>query len=349
MPVAEERDVRAAIASGALAPMYLLVGDDAAGKAGLIEAFESAVDEGMRAFNCERFYADDVAVEVVDVVAAARTLPFMSPRRLVVVMRAEAWFKPKGSRAAESDDEAGGGVDEPPPSTAALEDYLASPVPETTVVFVAADVNRTLRQTKALLKQAVVVEFWGLKGDREVRGAGAVRDAFQRGAEFVQQELKAAGLAIDRGGLMALLEHAGTDIAALRNSVDQLVLYGAGRSRVTAEDVLALVRGTALVNDWALVDAVSTGAAREALAQLRLQLDQGRSPFQILGQLGWWVRERLPGVKESLVPPAVEGLMRADLDLKSSADPQIVLERFVVELCEGARPSGRPGARTRSW
>ena len=140
---------------------------------------------------------------------------------------------------------------------------------------------------------------------------------------------------------MALLEHAGTDIATLRNSVDQLVLYAAGRSRVTAEDVLVVARGTALVNDWALIDAVGGGATRDALEQLRLQLDQGRSPFQILGMLGWWVRERLPGVRESRVPAAVEALLRADLDLKSSADSQIVLERFVVELCEGGRPTSR--------
>jgi hypothetical protein len=37
------------------------------------------------------------------------------------------------------------------------------------------------------------------------------------------------------------------------------------------------------------------------------------------------------------VPSAVESLLKADLDLKSSADSQIVLERFVVEVCEGGR------------
>ena len=120
----------------------------------------------MRAFNSERFYADDVKLEVVDVVAAARTLPFMSDRRLVVVLRAEAWFKPKGGRGGSASDEEGAAGDEESaaPSVAALEDYLASPVPETTLVFVAEDVNRTLRQTKALMKQAVVVEYLGPEG-----------------------------------------------------------------------------------------------------------------------------------------------------------------------------------------
>ena len=340
MPVATERQVTDALAAGRHAPIYLLVGDDAAGKTALLESIEGSIDEASRAFNCERFYADEAAAD--EVVAAARTLPFLGSRRIVVVHRAEQWFRVKGRPSGE--DEAPGPAEQEEGAGSALEDYLASPIEETTLVFVASDVNRTLRATKLLVKAAVTVEFWGLKGEKEARGPASVREAFERGARLVQQELKEAGLSIDRGGLSLLLEHAGTDIAALRNSVGQLVEYAAGRTRVTGEDVLALVKGTALVNDWALVDAVGAGTVREALQQLRLQLDEGRSPFQVLGMLGWWVRERLPGIRESQLPSAVEQLLRADLDLKSSADPQVVLERFVVELCGGggSAPRRRP-------
>jgi DNA polymerase-3 subunit delta len=338
MPVATERHVRDALAAGRHAPVYLLVGDDSPGKNSLLDAMEASLDEAARAFDFERFYADETSPD--HVIAAARTLSFLGSRRLVVVLRAEHWFRHKG-KAAEGEEDAGDAEATAPAGGTALEDYLSAPVQESTVVFVASDVNRTLRATKLLIKAAVVVEYWGLKSDKDARGAASVREAFERGAVFVQQELREAGLAIDRGGLSALLEHAGTDIAALRNSVEQLVTYAAGRSRVTGEDVLAIVRGTALVNDWALVDAVGAGQTRDALEQLRLQLDEGRSPFQVLGMLGWWVRERLPGVREWQVPVAVEQLLRADLDLKSSADSQIVLERFVVELCEGGRPSPR--------
>ncbi len=329
MPTVDQQHVRHALGTDRAAPLYLLVGDDASGKAPLVKAFEESVDAGLRPFNFDRFYADEAATRVVDIVAAARTLPMMAPRRVVVVLRAEALFRSR----ARGEDEAG---DE---STAlkALEEYVASPSPETSLVFVASDVNRTLRLTKLLLKQADVVEFWGLKADREARGAGAVKDALVRGAVFVAETLQEAGLAIDKPAIGALLEHAGTDIAVLRNTVDQLANYGRGRGRVTLDDVRALARGAAVVNDWALTDAVSAGAAREALTQLRRQLDEGRSPFQIHGMLGWWVRERLPGLREPQVPAAVESLLRADLDLKSSADPQVVLERLVVELCEGGR------------
>lgn len=333
MPVVEEADVRRALASGRLSPIYLLVGDDGAGRAPLIEAFEASVDEGLRAFNYQRFYADDPDTRAADIVAAARTFPMMAERRVVVVMRAESLFKGKGRASAAED----GGEDEVPADTAVLEEYLAAPVAQTCLVLVASDVNRSLRQTKLLVKQAEVVEFWGLKADRDAKGAGAVRGALERGAVFVVETLRGAGLGIDKAAIGALLEHAGTDIALLRNVVEQLAAYASARGRVTLEDVHALARGTAVVNDWALTDAVAAGAAREALTQLRRQLDEGRSPFQIHGMLAWWVREKLPALRERQLAPALESTLKADLDLKSSADSQVVLERFVVELCEGGR------------
>jgi DNA polymerase III delta subunit len=57
-------------------------------------------------------------------------------------------------------------------------------------------------------------------------------------------------------------------------------------------------------------------------------------PYQILGQLAWFVRDRLPGADVRRVPAAVEALFRTDLELKSSGgDPRVLLERLVVELC----------------
>ena len=55
----------------------------------------------------------------------------------------------------------------------------------------------------------------------------------------------------------------------------------------------------------------------------------------VLGQLGWFVRERLQDPRR--LPGAVDALFRTDLDLKTSGgDPRVLLERLVVELC--ARP-----------
>jgi DNA polymerase III delta subunit len=54
----------------------------------------------------------------------------------------------------------------------------------------------------------------------------------------------------------------------------------------------------------------------------------------VLGQLAWFVRERLSASAPRRVPAAIEALFRTDLDLKSSGgDPRVLLERLVVELC----------------
>jgi hypothetical protein len=54
----------------------------------------------------------------------------------------------------------------------------------------------------------------------------------------------------------------------------------------------------------------------------------------ILGQLGYFVREKLVAIDPRRVPAAVEAMFRTDLDIKSSGgDHRLLLERLVVELC----------------
>ena len=65
-------------------------------------------------------------------------------------------------------------------------------------------------------------------------------------------------------------------------------------------------------------------------------------PYQILGQLAWFVRDRMADTRR--IPAAVEALFRTDLDLKSSGgDPRVLLERLVVELCGPPSPKGYGG------
>jgi DNA polymerase III delta subunit len=85
-----------------------------------------------------------------------------------------------------------------------------------------------------------------------------------------------------------------------------------------------------------VTNAIQNGNAREALRQLAMALDAGAVSYQILGQLAWFVRDKMADPRR--VPAAIEALFRTDLDLKSSGgDPRILLERLVVELC--ASPS----------
>ena len=150
----------------------------------------------------------------------------------------------------------------------------------------------------------------------------------------MREAVTGAGQQIDPAASRLVAERAGTDIARLRGDVERLLLYAAGTPRITAADAREVVSAESAQDDWAVTSAIQRGDTAEALRQLGLSLDSGAVPFMILGQLAWFVREKLPMVDARRVRPAVESLFRTDLDLKSSGgDTRVLLERLVVELC----------------
>jgi DNA polymerase-3 subunit delta len=346
MPTLTQEALLAQIAAGDLQPIHLVVGDDEYAKDEIARAFQAAVPEDIRAFAFERYSAIETSDAGV-VVNSARTLPFLGDRRVIIVTRAEKWFSGKrkgGDEASPDDDEDAGGAD-------LLEAYVERPEPSSTVVFIAADVNRTLRVVKALVKQAVIVECWGLKGEKDPRGPAT--EVLNRAGRLAAGLFKRAGMTIDRDALQPLLAHAGSDIAVLRGDVERLILYCHGRKTVTMDDVDAIASGTALLNAWGVVNAIERGDAREALRQVRVVTEAGEAPFMTLGQIGWWVRNKLPQMgSPDRVRAAVDAVFRTDLAMKSSGgEPRILLERLVVQLCARARggAAGVDSATRRAW
>jgi DNA polymerase-3 subunit delta len=349
VPLLTDAQARAALTKGE--PLFLLVGDDAVGKQPFLEAASGLVDPDLQGFNLERLYANEGRLEdaIGAIVGAARTLPLLGDRRVVIAHRCEVFLKPKRKGAA-ADDEDGGGegdrtVDPDGPAASAmaeLERYVASPAPETCLVLVAADMARNTRLARQLLKQAAVVEYWGLKSDREVRGR-EIAHALHAAEQFVRDRTRDAGLRIGSDAVLPLLEHAGTDISVLRNDVERVITYCLGRGEISAADVRAVVAGAVQVDEWALTRAIQEGDVREALRHLEQGLEAGQSPWMLLGQLAWFVRSRLGERAPGRIPPAVDALFRADVAMKSSGgDPQILLERLIVELCgtDGRRTGG---------
>ncbi len=341
MPVLTPAAARKQIADGSPAPVYLLVGDDEREVTDLVAAFTGLVEEDLRPFNVERLHVPERGGDAeAAAVEAARVLPMMAPRRVVLLLRAERLLKPKGRRAAQLEADAEAEETGGPAASGALEAYLKSPEPLSTLVLVAADVNKTLRLVKALYKQAGVVECWGLKDGREAKGWEL--PAIQRKAEaWLKQAATAAGARIDPDAARLLAERAGAEMGRLRADFERLQLYAGTRTRLTRADVEAVIGAETSQDDWAVTRAIERGDTAEALRQLALQLDAGGVPYQILGQLGYFVRQKLPAVDPRRVPAAVAALFRTDLDLKSSGgDPRVLLERLVVELSSGARSPG---------
>jgi len=337
MPSATPRDVRAAIAERTLDPLYLILGDDEAEMARLATDIAGVVEDELRAFNMERIYAGEKGATAAAIVEAARQLPMMGDCRVVIVLRAERLLKPKrrGKGTDDGDEEGDGG---PPSDLDVLTDYVQKPGSSTTLVLVAADIDRSRRAGKAILKHATVVECWGLKQGRDARGAD-LGQARRVADLMVKKTVAEAGQQIEPAAAQLVVNRAGFDIVRLRGDIERLMLYTLGKPRITLADAQEIVSAETTQDDWAVTNAIQQGNAREALRQLALALDAGGVPYQILGQLAWFVRDRMADARR--IPAAVDALFRTDLDLKSSGgDPRILLERLVMELCSRAHEPG---------
>lgn len=342
MPALNLTALRTQIQGRTCAPVYLFFGDDIRLMEQMVDAIEATVDPADRPFAIARLYAGEEHASPLDVAAAANVFPMLGDRRIVIVLRAERFLKPK--RGGKSGD-AGDAAEEPAADdgegsaldTAPLEDYLERPAPSTILVFVAAGIDRTRRLTKRLLDKAACVEFAGLAADN----ANERRDAHREAVAILQKEFAANGRAIEPAAIEMIVSRAGGDISKLRGDVERLMLYTDGRQSITREDVDEVVAIETDVDDWAVVNAIGDGDVARALRETGLRFERGDSPHQLVGQLRWWVSTRLAPAAPDRVKPAIEALLRTDLALKSSGgDTRVLVERLVVDLTGRPIPKG---------
>jgi DNA polymerase-3 subunit delta len=293
----------------------VLIGEDEIEKADVAAQFLDLVDEGLRAFNVDRFYGGTVSAgQVID---TANTLPMMVPRRVIVVLEAEKLLVPKReSKATEEDQER-------------LTEFIKAPAPGSTVVFVSSGLDKRRTLVKLLLKQAQVVD------------CGTIENA-EDAERWLKNRATRERVTFEPAAVRALVERAGQDIVRLRGAFDRVVLYALGQATITVDDVRQSVpAGAESQIEFGIANAIRENDAAQALSQLAAALDGGVVPVMVLGQLRV-AAERLPKPR---VRAAVDALFRTDLALKSSGgDPRILLERLVVELCEAPRNRLRQGS-----
>jgi len=303
LPQVSQADVRKQIAAGRVGPLYLIVGADEAGKVALAGEFLDLVEPELRAFNLDRLYGGETTGAAV--VDAARTLPMMAPRRIVMLLHGERLLEPKKDNESTARD------------LETFEAYVTEPVATSCLVIVAT-LDKRKRLAKLLLSKAAVVEC---------TGPADVNEA----ARWVKDRVAQGGMSIDARASRLVAERVGPDIARLRSDVERLMLYTAGSKAITAEDVLEVVGPATTPENWGVTNAIERGAAADALRELAMAIDDGAVPYMILGQLGWFVRTKVPAGR---VTAAVEAVFRTDLAIKTSAgDPRALLEKLVVELC----------------
>lgn len=325
-------EVRAQIAAGQTGPLYLLEGDDLQSRHDLALEFATLVDEGLQAFNVESYYANEATTAgardqlIGTILATARTLPMMAPRRVLIVHEAERLLSPKRGKDDEAEQPAleatGRGKKRAPAPrtpTEELEAYLEAPEPMTTLVFVSGPLDGNRRLVKLARKRAAVVECGSL-------------DSPQDAAAWIRKRLEKDELTIDAKAIGLLLDTTGLSLGRIRAEVEKVVLYAAGESAVTETHIRDLVLPQSEPGeDFALGKAIWNNNAAAALAEVAAQFDAGAQAVMILGQVRAAAGRLRPDTRAR---HGLDLVLKTDLALKSSAgQPKFLIERLVVELC----------------
>lgn len=316
--------------------------------------------------NQDTFYGEDADVAQIRVVCD--TLPFLSERRLVVVLGLP---KPKrGAGDDEGDDEPDAAVSAPAAKPAggkrgkgsgsgprafqqALADYAPRTPDFTTLVVVVPDaLPATSPLLQAAQKHGKVRQFTSPDGPR-------LEDWIARRAEN-------AGASVSPDAARLLIEMAGKDLRLLDGEINKLATYvgQGGEIRPDAVRTLSVSVNQAVIFD--LTDALLRRDRRRSLALLHAFLTDGQAPLAIVGMIAsqtraliqvkalsergmragqiaetaglapYTVEKSLPLARQfsfAQLEDAHHALLRTDIALKSSAvTPEMALDLLTMEF-----------------
>lgn len=326
--------------AGTFRPVLVIVGVDQYTRDRLIARIcSAAVSPALAAFNQDRFVAGETSIE--SVLNAAKLLPMMADRRLVLVRQLERW-EGKSEDAAKSSP-----LDR-------LASYAEAPN-ESTVLVLVADALDGRRKFSQLAKKADFLVVCEPLSERELVG-------------FVRAEAKARGHHLEADTAALIAELAGPDSYQLVDAIERLSLYAGVGNEIDGDAVAASLTRLRVEDSWALVDALRARDPAASLAILARVYDARDRGLPLLGAIAWSVRQMLklqaylgqglrlddaarraglfnparareladslrqarPGELESML----ETLAETDLALKGSKrHPLSVLEGAVLRLC----------------
>jgi DNA polymerase-3 subunit delta len=228
-------------------PVVLIYGPDS----GLVREraqalINASVEDPQDPFALAHLSGDQLASEPSRLAEEAHTVPLFGGKRAVSVKAGGRNFAP------------------------AVEALLASPPADCRVVIEAGDLRRTapLRTLCEKAKSAAVIACH-IDGEREL-------------ARLIDDEMRAAKLAIAPEARAALASLIGGDRLASRSEIRKLALYAQGRDQVGLDDVLAVVADASALALDAVVDAAFAGRTAELETQFGKALAAGTSAGAIL-------------------------------------------------------------------
>ena len=205
-PAPTFKGIKSQIASGTLAPIYVIHGAEGYYTDELLKDFEALVPESERDFNFYQLYAPETPID--QVLDACGRYPMMADRQVVILKEAQ------NVRADYIDKLAG---------------YAAHPNPLT--VFVVAGRGDKIRGAKFL---------------KAVNASGGVVFESRKLSEsqvgpMVEELVKRSGLSIDSKARAMLVEHVGTDLSRMVMEINKIALVLPKGSAVTPQVIEKLI------------------------------------------------------------------------------------------------------------
>jgi DNA polymerase-3 subunit delta len=322
-------------------PVYVLHGDESFLKRQVLIALrELVLGKEADAFGLSTHEGDRADLSVVR--GELETLPFLSPRRLVVIDNADPFVTKY---------------------RAALEKYVGQPAVTGVLVLDVHNWPSTTKLAKALVSATIVCKT--LTGQ-------------QLPGWCVRQAKAAHGKELAAPAARLLVELIGPEMGQLDQELAKLAVYVGAAGRIDSEDVDKLVGHSRAEDTWKIFDAIGAGRTADALSILDRLLDQGQDPLAILGAFSWQLRKLAQAYRLNqqgrplgaalgevgFSPYRIrdaemqvkhlggrraerlyDWLLETDLGLKGSSHlpPKTQMERFVVRLARANSSVQAPG------
>jgi DNA polymerase-3 subunit delta len=318
-------------------PVYVLHGDEDFLKRQVLTALRGLIlGEGDNAFGLSSHAGDKAAFAAIR--DELETVPFLTPRRLVVVDNADPFVSQ---------------------FRAQLEKYISEPATTGVLVLDVKNWPANTRLAKLLDGDATIV-----------CKAPAM---YRLPAWCTQWAASSHGKQLSAEAAKLLVDLIGADMGQLDQELAKLAIYIGTGTRIETGDVDQLVGHSRAENMWKIFDAIGTGNATAALAILDRLFEQGEEPLRILGAFSMQLRRLAQAARSHQhgqpiasaldragVPPFAhraseqqlrhlgrrrtdrlyDWLLEVDLGVKGSSQlpPRTLLERLVVQLTRKEEP-----------
>lgn len=192
---------------------------------------------------------DADTAELTDIIDAVTTVPFLSPKRLVVV------------RYLSANSEV----------TARIEDVLDRTADSTDVLFVESRLDARSVYTKTLKKRITTITHF-----ESIEGPALVG--------WVVQEATVIGATISQAVAQQLIDRVGHNQQLLHNELQKLSLIS---PTITAQLVNSMTHYSPASSVFAMLEAVLKGNIQSASTLYHEQRIQGMEPQAVLGMIAW--------------------------------------------------------------